>query len=675
MGKKGRSGSRVDDETPSSSSSAEHHASRDGGGEHGDGGGGDNDDDAQQRVAVADASVSASSSYNSTNTNTKHIVWPLLRSFIKECRARPITFRSDAPDALRLVFDAVLAEKISTNKSRIGSSSDDTTLLAHSEGTIGMRSSSALGDEDNHLKSGRSSMEQVKRRQMEEIQDDTLTTRSLDRDREISLVHLPTQTNQTNDAPTASAKNYTATTKTPTAKTKQPRPKLVLHFDLNKTIVATDAVQNLNSSDLVNVMLAECAWGRLTHDSHMVPSWRAFGRLSLAVNPEDAQDMDLMTYHNFLDSILHPDPGPTDGGDPKKMAEKKKLRQTLKKRFTDDGEPGYMFRSVHDALVSALDDEPQMGMVLPSFFHLLNVLLATSRDVYIVLRSFGSDAVDVARDIERWAKGEHPMSPSEFSSASEFAPDWEFGFGRFERSAGNAESTRMLVGAPGVMWNDESAQPVQEFVGFPAIDKALRTWTTVGSLLASGQTSSWHGPRGRLLVLRDDYPYWHRNREARRAGKLLLLPSRNPRAPEPEEDVLDIMFDDNMGTGGRWGIVDVRDASTGVPVPFQDAIGHNLVRADPIRAILDMKYFETSLSRCELRHRRNYMHMEKLRRAAAMAAATNALGHAHSVPANTVHDENDQQPPLKQSLRTALSTPLQAPPSSSNVGGLSTLFK
>ena len=63
--------------------------------------------------------------------------------------------------------------------------------------------------------------------------------------------------------------------------------------------------------------------------------------------------------------------------------------------------------------------------------------------------------------------------------------------------------------------------------------------------------------------------WWRSNRESRRAGKLLVLPEAK------DAEVLTVMFDDNLGVGGRWGIVDVRD-KTGVPVPFADAMGVKL---------------------------------------------------------------------------------------------------
>ena len=52
--------------------------------------------------------------------------------------------------------------------------------------------------------------------------------------------------------------------------------RLVLHFDINKTVLMADRAQGANSACVVNMLLSECAWGRLEAG----PQWVPVGRLA-----------------------------------------------------------------------------------------------------------------------------------------------------------------------------------------------------------------------------------------------------------------------------------------------------------------------------------------------------------------------------------------------------------
>ena len=54
------------------------------------------------------------------------------------------------------------------------------------------------------------------------------------------------------------------------------KARLVLHFDINKTILMSDAAQGANTDFMVNMLLSECAWGRLEPG----PTWVPVGRLA-----------------------------------------------------------------------------------------------------------------------------------------------------------------------------------------------------------------------------------------------------------------------------------------------------------------------------------------------------------------------------------------------------------
>jgi hypothetical protein len=60
--------------------------------------------------------------------------------------------------------------------------------------------------------------------------------------------------------------------------------------------------------------------------------------------------------------------------------------------------------------------------------------------------------------------------------------------------------------------------------------------------------------------------------------------------------VSQVFFDDNIERG-RAHIVDVRDASSYRPVPFEVSQGRYLRRVDPYQAILDRDYYVKEVQR------------------------------------------------------------------------------
>ena len=66
------------------------------------------------------------------------------------------------------------------------------------------------------------------------------------------------------------------------------KARLVLHFDVNKTIIMTDKAQGSDMNQMLNMLLSECAWGRLEPG----PLWVPVGRL--------ATDRLVMLYQGFV---------------------------------------------------------------------------------------------------------------------------------------------------------------------------------------------------------------------------------------------------------------------------------------------------------------------------------------------------------------------------------------
>ena len=407
--------------------------------------------------------------------------------------------------------------------------------------------------------------------------------------------------------------------------------RLVLHFDVNKTIVMTDGAQGAGAGCVVNMMLSECAWGRLEpgaeppakvegkgereegggassaaaaaaaaaaddddggddgdadvtavgagdeakepiEDDSVPPlpapqvRWVAVGRLAADRPLADPQ---LMTYRSFLDSFALP----SDASMPEAERERRrKARQDLKRRFTDRGQPGAMFSSVHAAVVDELsraqaaacrdgDGEKKKCVercvhghhllrptVLPSFFNLLLHLQAQRRRFTLVLRSFGTDLPAVIDEINAFAEGRHPSYPGARLDGSDGRVDVRISEGRghlgaFVRLSSRTDGTSLLLGAPRELLAAREYGPKDLLAAARATRgaKLLRSFGDIHAAVAGpppwkensrdeqegdgGEQPAYSGNGivSRALALRDYYPFWKASGERGRAGKLFLL--------------------------------------------------------------------------------------------------------------------------------------------------------
>jgi hypothetical protein len=109
----------------------------------------------------------------------------------------------------------------------------------------------------------------------------------------------------------------------------QSKAHLVVHFDINKTILMSDTVKGSAQADMINLLLSECAWGRMEKG----PRWVPVGRLATDQPEEDPQ---FMTYKTFLESFLNP----AVEGSLREQLRRKQLCSDLQKTFTHPGQPG-----------------------------------------------------------------------------------------------------------------------------------------------------------------------------------------------------------------------------------------------------------------------------------------------------------------------------------------------
>jgi hypothetical protein len=348
--------------------------------------------------------------------------------------------------------------------------------------------------------------------------------------------------------------------------------KLVLHFDVNETIMIADPVGGLDLPSTLNVAIAKTAYlGQpgFWHDGS-----------SVAASP--------------------PPPLRYDWDAPRKSSYQW-CHRSNSNTFTESGQVGHAYRSDFEKLHSALQwkHEPNpifapagFHLVIPAFFHTLCELEKQKRDFVVTIRTFGTDLANVARCLCAFSEGHHP----------DFKPG-EAGCGltleqlkRFRLQPENARWALLGGGSPGD-WgtpprmvrydrdfsHDKGAESkIQDEIKFEAEMVQMIESTPI-------------------LGIRDDYHHWKRNNYVPQAGKPLWLTLDHARE-EPHH----IFFDDNIHKDPNDSVVAVR-ARRNPDEPYRPLSGEAtqalqgsvLVKAHPALAVLDKNYFLNHIISCE----------------------------------------------------------------------------
>lgn len=92
----------------------------------------------------------------------------------------------------------------------------------------------------------------------------------------------------------------------------------------------------------------------------------------------------------------------------------------------------------------------------------------------------------------------------------------------------------------------------------------------------------------------DDYEYWTGKDESETTGKVLYV-------DDGETKLQHLFFDGNIRGSSTYS-VDIRDAVSEKPVPFEEANDVYFHRVNPVQAIVDPEYYIKALQHCEAKH-------------------------------------------------------------------------
>lgn len=427
--------------------------------------------------------------------------------------------------------------------------------------------------------------------------------------------------------------------------------KLVLHFGIPRTVQTWDRVNERSTEAELNRFLCEMGWGTLDLDTG---AWVMVSEEPCSERP----DTSLVSYREYLEKLF-----PT-GHDVEESTRLENLHQVnlRSSQFTANNEPGQKFRPMYEQMVRCLSvqktvmkgmglkvelDEkkgPEEGedeamnlvrfgryQLLPGFFNLLMALQRDKRDFSIVFHSFGEEELSaVQKEIQIFCEGRHPCYNGKFKTKQVSMTGQE---GTRDLRLNPAYLGKMVRGEDGpdgddtctlhfearnsvVVKKEEAVAPAGEGEDgeAPAEGEGATEEEEGGSAEAAeaeaaeafaptrytGNAAIYQGMLKEILEetscvgILHDHAYWTANEESELAGKVLYV--------DPEETrVQHIFFDGNIQAENTYS-VDVRDATSGNPIPYAEAKDVYFHRVNPVQATVEMNYFIEALQRCEQEH-------------------------------------------------------------------------
>lgn len=361
-------------------------------------------------------------------------------------------------------------------------------------------------------------------------------------------------------------------------------PKLVLHFDVNQTILMADPAQGKTLDHVLNDILSNMAFGTVKDGTW---TWNG-GSLKDRFDPDFFIAPEEMNYYTFVQEKLA-DPV---GASKEECFEMKTRRKKLKTTFTDPGQPGEVLRSEYDKMLSKMKvsnavknskaaKELHIGEyhhLLPSFFCCIQELAKRGRDFRIVFRTFGIDLENVQDEWNAFCNGVHPGYPGVCFNGENGTQDLRLteltAIFRTDNSDGvYAFVDGVRADGSGVPMEDVEKTCSKKITGFGNFYEYLKSHPCD------------------TLGVNDDYWYWRNRNEQSQYGKLLLL-------DQSDQMTHNIFFDDNMDTNDAL-IVDARDVNTERSLPFKDTKYVYLWGVDCYGAILNDRYYVEAIDSCE----------------------------------------------------------------------------
>lgn len=384
--------------------------------------------------------------------------------------------------------------------------------------------------------------------------------------------------------------------------------KLVLHFDINETILIGDEAGGDTVQDCLNKIIAKSAFVQCPPNSCSSETERC-------MNTRDYEPTHWWdgTPIPVNDACLTSPPPPLYTGWTLPRNCCSYYRTAYKKyakTFTQGHGKAYLplYQTLKNSLLSHDDcsgfssTHPFYRMI-PAFFYTLVKLQEMKKDYTLVLRTFGTDLDDVALALNDFANGKHPHYPS-FREPRLILQEKQMFRGRYRSSKSSSEEDSKSSKSLSI---SESIYDLWEWCG----DDRSST-TTPSKLVASGDDQVLNVIENLSVCgINDDYQYWDANKNAPFCGKPVWIhPSNVNRCDNGGGDSSSyhhLFFDDNIHNDERESIVAVRAwdevDNCWKSLSGQETIdqqGKFVVRVPTIAAVLQQDWFLQHIALAEV---------------------------------------------------------------------------
>ncbi|XP_018431610.1 PREDICTED: uncharacterized protein LOC108804394 [Nanorana parkeri] len=322
----------------------------------------------------------------------------------------------------------------------------------------------------------------------------------------------------------------------------QKRRNLILHLDLNNTILVSDTATGQGLREALNSYLSTVTWGRISNTGEWEwisdqPSVKPPSPDAINYNTQFGRD------GNFSDS---------------------KIGRRFKEVFTRHLDLLQWQGEADDTFTQSGEDGKLYHWILPSFFHLLSTLHQQGRHFSVILRTFGSDLPLVLQSVHATLAGKHPYFPElkELPLSVELTPG---------RIRCNKRENVLTRGADRVSTKGRERNIYDYFTAMSGIGgfQDHFDWWARNSFTSTGGKPFWIDPND--------------------CDNLHLIIDDNIRLSEQDTDTIvncRVLLDQGRGKESR-------------KVPTSELYDICLVQTDLLRAIAEKDYFLDCVRSCE----------------------------------------------------------------------------
>lgn len=385
---------------------------------------------------------------------------------------------------------------------------------------------------------------------------------------------------------------------------------LLLHFDVNKTVLFSDAANLKTIEDGIREGISEMFWGTVEEENGSVGKF-VWTKTDPACDPPNQfAGRKLLNYAQYCKKAVK-------NKTLSKVAIKSwelvddetqmKMQQLLKSSLTRLELPSEI---LHTKAAEAAGLKATTLVMLPALFTLVALLQRVGRRFGVLFRSFGEDHKKIEVEWNAFCEMKHPV----FSHLLE-------GIGPLDGSVPGLPDRRirqihtmyrdasgsLLIldsftnGPAGVqswdMWAKQKPKPKEDSRGGR---NYARTELQAECVDGMKNISAWmrsHTLEQRTAAIKDDWAWWFWNGQRADAGKLLAV----MQPTQSEEGAKQLFFDDNIEHDDAR-IVDCR-TETGDVVPLEQAQKELLVKVNPVEVLNDEDLFLKMLQRSHGEHR------------------------------------------------------------------------